>query len=71
LKFLKNCSLARSDQSGHRSLKTQEHCQLKVGFRQIIKLLFKRKNASAALPGSVTSADFNLSPGTISALTGT
>jgi hypothetical protein len=29
------------------------------------------KNASAALPGSVTSADFDLSPGTISALTGT
>jgi hypothetical protein len=29
------------------------------------------KNASAALPDSVTSADFDLSPGTISALTGT
>jgi hypothetical protein len=29
------------------------------------------KNASAALPGSVTSEDFDLSPGTISALTGT
>jgi hypothetical protein len=29
------------------------------------------KNASAALPGSVTSADFDLSPGTIPALTGT
>jgi hypothetical protein len=29
------------------------------------------KNASAALPVSVTSADFDLSPGTISALTGT
>jgi hypothetical protein len=29
------------------------------------------KNASAALPGSVTLADFDLSPGTISALTGT
>jgi hypothetical protein len=28
------------------------------------------KNASAALPGSVTSADFDLSPGTITALTG-
>jgi hypothetical protein len=31
----------------------------------------KLKNASAALPGSVISADFDLSPGTISALTGT
>jgi hypothetical protein len=33
---------------------------------------FKKKirNASAALPGSVTSADFGLSPETISALTG-
>jgi hypothetical protein len=29
------------------------------------------KNASSALPGSVNSADFDLSPGTISALTGT
>jgi hypothetical protein len=29
------------------------------------------KNASASLPGSVNSADFDLSPGTISALTGT
>jgi predicted component of type VI protein secretion system len=29
------------------------------------------KNASAAFSGSVTSADFDLSPGTISALTGT
>jgi hypothetical protein len=29
------------------------------------------KNASAALSGSVTSADFDLSPGTISALNGT
>jgi hypothetical protein len=29
------------------------------------------KNASEALSGSVTSADFDLSPGTISALTGT
>ena len=28
------------------------------------------KNASAALPGSVTSEDFDLSPGTISALPG-
>jgi hypothetical protein len=28
------------------------------------------KNASAALPGSVTSADFDLLPGTISELTG-
>jgi hypothetical protein len=28
------------------------------------------KNASAALPGSVTSADFDLSPGNITALTG-
>jgi hypothetical protein len=29
------------------------------------------KNASEALPGSVTLADFDLSPETISALTGT
>jgi hypothetical protein len=29
------------------------------------------KNASAALPGSVTPKDFDLSTGTISALTGT
>jgi dTDP-4-dehydrorhamnose 3,5-epimerase-like enzyme len=28
------------------------------------------KNGSAALPGSVTSADFDLSPGNITALTG-
>jgi hypothetical protein len=33
---------------------------------KLSKVLFKRKNASAALPGSVTSADFDLSPGTIS-----
>jgi hypothetical protein len=31
----------------------------------------KVKNDLVVLPGSVTSADFDLSPGTISALTGT
>jgi hypothetical protein len=42
-----------------------------IKISKIKRLLFKGvvKNASAALPGSVTSADFDLSPGTISALT--
>jgi hypothetical protein len=38
---------------------------------QIIKRFTRLINASAALPGSVTSADFDLSPETISALTDT
>jgi hypothetical protein len=45
-------------------------------FRFILKANYQTfysnvKNALAALLGSVTSADFDLSPGTIPALTGT
>jgi hypothetical protein len=54
-------------------LNTVKGCKKVVSFYpgKLSNVLFKRKNALAAFLGSVTSADFDLSPGTISALTGT
>jgi hypothetical protein len=56
LKFFANCP---------RLTKTVKGCKKVVSFYSNVK------NASAALPGSVTSADFDISTETISALTGT
>ena len=52
---------------------TVKGCKKVVSFYsgKLSNVLFKRKNASAAVPRSVTLADFDHSPGTIAALTGT
>jgi hypothetical protein len=46
---------------------------MKISSKYKLRLSFNSnvKNAKAGLPGSVTSADFDLSHGTILALTGT